>query len=61
MQQNIIRPLAIRQLNHGYIVEVECQTFAIENTSTLIAKLSEYLLNPATTENKWNEGKLFNQ
>lgn len=58
-EENIIRPIAIRQLSHGYVVEVGCQTFAIESASTLIAKLSEYILNPLATENKHREGKLF--
>lgn len=58
-EENIIRPLSIRQLSHGYIVEVGCQTLAIESASTLIAKLSEYILNPNSTEQKHKEGKLF--
>lgn len=59
IEENKIRPIVIRQLSHGYVVEAGCQTFAIENASTLIAKLTEYLLNPATTEEKHREGKLF--
>jgi hypothetical protein len=59
INENIIRTIMIRQLNHGYIVEVGCQTFAIESANTLIAKLSEYILNPLTTEAKHKEGKLF--
>lgn len=57
--QNVIRPIMIRQLNHGYTVEVGCQTFAIESASTLIAKLSEYILNPSETERKWIEERKF--
>lgn len=56
---NIIRDVQITQLNRGYVVAIGCQRFAIENASTLIAKLSEYILNPAATEQKWNEGELF--
>ena len=56
---NVIRRVEIAQLNHGYVVTVGCQAFAIENPSTLIAKLAEYINNPAATEQKWNEGKLF--
>lgn len=56
---NIIRPISIRQLSHGYVIEVGCQTFAIESASTLIAKLSEYILNPLATEVKHKDGKLF--
>ena len=58
-QSNNIRDIQITQLDHGYVVVIGCQRFAIENSSTLIAKLSEYILNPAATEQKWNEGKLF--
>ncbi len=58
-EENIIRSINIRQLSHGYIIEVGCQTFAIESASTLIAKLSEYILNPNATESKHREGKLF--
>lgn len=57
--ENKIRQIGIRQLNHGYIIDVGCQTFAIEKPSDLIAKLSEYINAPAETEKKWQEGKLF--
>lgn len=56
---NYMRTVSIRQLDHGYIVEVGCQAFAIENATSLIAKLSEYILAPQETEQKWVEGKLF--
>lgn len=58
-RENIIRTITIRQFNYGYAVEVGCQTFAIETASNLIAKLSEYILNPNATEQKHKEGKLF--
>jgi len=54
-----IRDINIRQLDHGFVVEIGCQTFAIESASTLIAKLSEYILLPEEIEVKWAEGKLF--
>lgn len=54
-----IRTINIRQLDHGYVAEVGCQVFAIENASALITKLSEYILDPAATEAKWEQGKLF--
>jgi hypothetical protein len=56
---NTIRDIVITQLSHGYIVRVGCQSFAIESASTLIAKLAEYINNPADTETKWNDKKLF--
>lgn len=59
MPLNTIRRIEIESLNYGYVVKVGCQTFAIENASTLIAKPAEYINSPAITEQKWNEGKLF--
>lgn len=54
-----IRDINIHPLSHGYVVSVGCQSFAIENAFALVAKLTEYIHNPAGTEQKWNEGKLF--
>lgn len=54
-----VRDINIRQLDHGYVVEIGCQVFAVESASTLIAKFSEYILSPSETEEKWAEGKLF--
>jgi len=59
MLPNTIRDVQITQLDHGYVVHVGCQRFAIENASILIAKLTEYVYHPAATEQKWKEGKLF--
>lgn len=56
--ENNIRTINIRQLNHGYIVEVGCQTLAIESSSKLIALFAEYVTNPNATEQKYREGKL---
>lgn len=56
---NKIRRIQIQQLNHGYIVEVGCHSFAIEKPYDLVAKLSEYINNPLDTEKKWQDGKLF--
>lgn len=58
VQEDHIRSISIRQLNHGYVVEVGCQTLAIESASKLIALFSEYVLNPIATEHKYREGKL---
>lgn len=56
---NAIRDISISQLDRGYIVRVGCQSFAIETTAVLIAKLSEYISNPDSTEQKWLETKSF--
>jgi len=56
---NKLRPINIEELNHGYVVRVGCHTFAIENKSQLIVQLSAYIQEPALTEKKWFDGKLF--
>jgi len=58
-QPNAIKQITIRQLNHGYIVDVGCHTFAIEGATNLISKLAEYITEPIKTEEKWFAGKLF--
>lgn len=58
VQENHIRCISIRQLNHGYVVEVGCQTLAIESSSKLIALFAEYVADPFATEQKYREGKL---
>lgn len=56
---NEIRQISIEGLNHGYIVRVGCHSFAIETKAQLIAQLSAYIQEPALTEKKWFNGKLF--
>jgi hypothetical protein len=58
MPENHIRQILIRQLNHGYIVEVGCQVLAIESASKLISLFAEYVNNPVATEAKHRSGKL---
>jgi hypothetical protein len=53
-----IRELTIRQLDFGYIVNAGCQTFAIESADKLLEKLTEYINEPAKTEEKWFKTKL---
>lgn len=55
---NIARPIQIEQLNHGYIVTVGCQNFAIENREALLHRLASYLSNPEQIEKEWQSGKL---
>ncbi len=50
---------SIRQVDHGYLVEVGCKTFAIENSTKLISLLSAYLLQPGATQKLYEQGKLF--
>jgi hypothetical protein len=56
---NIARHIAIKQLNQGYIVTVDCQEFAFSDSKSLITKLVQYLKNPKETEEKYNKGELF--
>jgi hypothetical protein len=57
--ENKIRQIQLEQLNRGYVVRVGCQTFAIADSTELIAYLTTYILDPNKTEKKWFEGKLF--
>lgn len=52
--------IEIRPLSRGYVVNVGCQEMAVQDTETLIDKLSQYLRNPSETEQKYNENTLFN-
>ena len=49
--------ISINPLDYGYIVEIGCQRFAIENVETLITKVSAYLRNPQEVITQWNEYK----
>lgn len=53
--------IAIRQLDHGYIIEVGCKTIVIESAVSLITYLSSYILQPDATHKMFFEGKLFNR
>jgi len=52
------RTITIEAKNHGYVVTVGCQSFAIEKISTLIRNLEKYLERPEETEKKWLKGQL---
>lgn len=47
----------IEPLEYGYLVRVGCKTLAVESRHKLIAKLAEYLENPAEAESKWYKGE----
>ncbi len=49
-----IREVHIKPLNSGYLVNVGCQTVAVETTETLLKALGEYLNNPSEFERNWN-------
>lgn len=56
-RQNKMREVRIKQLNHGYFVEIGCQQFAIETSEKLLSALADYMKNPDGTEKSWFDGK----
>ena len=55
--QKVNRDVRIETLNYGYIVRIDCHSFAIETTAKLNEKLNEWFLNPEQTEKNWFENK----
>ena len=55
--KNNIYVINIKQLSYGYIVNIGCQSFAIENSETLIKGLSNYLKSPSECEKVWMKDK----
>lgn len=51
------RPVSIQPVNHGFVVTVGCQTFAVETVDALLHRLSVYLKNPSEAEAKWLSGE----
>jgi hypothetical protein len=59
VRRNKFRSIKIEGMDAGYIVNIGCQTFAIESKQSLITKLSAYINDPENVEIAWmNEGKL---
>ena len=52
-----MREVNIRQLNHGYFVQIGCQQFAIETSEKLLSALADYMKDPQGTEKAWFDGK----
>jgi hypothetical protein len=56
------RPLGkmvtIEPVNHGYVVTVGRQRFAVEHLESLLHRLGDYLRDPMTVEGKWLSGEL---
>ena len=50
-----LREVNIKPLNSGYLVNVGCQSVAVETTETLLKTLGEYLNNPSEFERVWNK------
>ena len=53
------REINIRPLDHGYVINIGCQTFAIEQISDLIPYLEGYLRRPQETELRWTREHRF--
>ena len=47
------REIHIKPLNHGYVVTIGCQSFAIEKQETLIQHLTKFLEDPIAIEKAW--------
>lgn len=50
--------ITIQKLNHGYILKVGCQTFALESYKKVLTILEAYFIDPTTTVNNWLEHKI---
>ena len=48
----------ISVLNHGYMLNVGCQSFAIENADRLLVCLTAYFKNPSETIDNWLNKKI---
>lgn len=57
--KNHMASVKIRQLDFGYVVEVGCQTFAIESKDAILTALAKYMENPREVEKNWYENKTF--
>ena len=51
------REVNIRPLSSGYLVNVGCQSVAVETTEKLLSTLGDYLNDPAGFERKWYKNK----
>lgn len=60
-RENKIRRIEIEQLGYGYLLHIGCQKIAIEKSTTLIEKLSAYIMNPNETEEKYRNGTLMSE
>lgn len=48
-----LRDIRIQPLNSGYLVNVGCQSVAVETTEALLKALTSYLNNPTKFEKQW--------
>lgn len=48
-----IKEIRISQVDHGYIINVGCQTFAVESIKRLVKNIEKYLESPEEIEKAW--------
>ena|ERR1700761_525743 len=56
--QNVARVVQIEPVNHGFLVTINCQKFAVESKEALLHRLGLYLSNPGQVEQDWMSGKI---
>lgn len=55
---NQMRPFGVEPLDYGFIINVGCQRVAVESKDDLIKYLTEYIKDPAKTEEKYYKSEL---
>lgn len=50
---DFLKTVRIEPLNYGFMVNVGCQSFAIESTEKLLKLLAAYYTDPRTVEKQW--------
>lgn len=53
--------IRVNPMDHGYLVQVGCKSFAIESKDKLLTYLAMYIDSPEATTKKYMEGKLFDE
>ena len=56
-----LREINIKPLSSGFLVNVGCQTVAVETVETLVSNLTAYLNNPMAFEKAWYSKKTQNK
>ena len=51
-----IKDVVIKQMDHGFLVKIGCQTLCIESPKTLLKALKKYLKDPDGVEQLHNQG-----
>lgn len=51
------KQIVINAQNYGYVVNIGCQTFAIEKAEDVVKGIQAYLIDPEATEKLWMKEK----